>query len=294
MAPAYPTDAEVRAWAKETGREVTERGKVTAALRGEYAQAHGADTAPDYPDGMTDGDFVPDDEAGAELPPELPEARPSRPKGGGGKAGTASPSATTRAGSRLRSRLGGGSGKQKRKPERVPADDLIASAWRIGAKLAAPLPPLHRVLRLQSVIAGPLMDRAVQGTMADAVLQPLARLGQAGETATALLAPPLAIGALYYHAAQTGGQPSPVVVQACEELLRRGLTAMMRVGGEAFAQQLARERDDQERYGASVDIIMAYILAEPGDETAEAEGAARAAAWMAGQPQPEPEPQGAM
>ena len=284
-----PSDSDIRAWAKQTGwmdtkgRPVSDRGAVGQALRDEYSAAHnGLHPVPDYPDGMDDTDFLTaeaDDPDMTEAPP-----RPVRPK-------ASSPTTPGTLAGRLRRGTRRGKPNAKRgKHPRVSTAELIGSAWRIAAKVAQPLPPMYRTLRLQSVIAGPLIDDAVKGTIADTVLQPLARLGKAGETAAALIAPNVAIGAMAWHLAQTGGQPNPIILQTCQEMLRHGLMAMMHVGGEAFAQQLAREREDEERYGGDVDMIMAWILAEPADPATEEENIARMAARFAGQPQPEPEP----
>jgi hypothetical protein len=285
------SDAEVRAWARAQGREVSDKGKVGQALRSDYSAAHnGHEVAGDYPDGMTPDDFDlaaavvddgPDDDDFLETRP-----RPVSPK---------APRAATILTGRLR--RGGAKGSRSRKPSsrgskrpRVSTSDLIGSAWRIAAKLAAPVPPMYRTLRLQSVIAGPLLDDAVNGTIADRVLQPLARMSRAGETTAALLAPNVAIGMAAWcqvQAAKTGSAPSPVIMQGCQEMLRYGLIAMMRVGGDAFAAQLAREKDDEQKYGADVDTIMAWIMSEPADPAAEEANIARMAARFAGQPEPE-------
>ena len=278
------SDSEIRAWARERDMPVNTKGAVSKAVREAYSAAHngGPVPGPDYPEGMTDADFdlaeavIPDDDM-AEVPP-LP---------------VAAPKATSRmTPSRLSGafRRGKTSGKRKTRPKhpRVSTADLIGSGWRIAAKVAQPLPPMYRTLRLQSVIAGPLIDDAVKGTMVDPILQPLARLSRAGETVSALVAPNLAIGAMAYHLHQTSGEPNPVVMQACQEMLRYGLMAMMRVGGDAFAQQLAKDRADEQQYGTSVDELMAMILADLADPATEEANIAAMAARFAGQPEPEP------
>lgn len=286
------SDAEVRAWARSQGRRVSGKGRVGQGLRGDYSAAHnGHGPADGYPPGMTEDDF---DVADAVMPDDSPDGgeftetppRPVSPK--------------PRAATTLTGRLRRGAGKGSRSPKqssrgskrpRVSTSDLIGSAWRIAAKLAAPVPPMYRTLRLQSVIAGPLIDDAVTGTIADRVLQPLARMSRAGETTAALLAPNVAIGMAAWcqvQAAKTGTEPSPVIMQGCQEMLRYGLISMMRVGGDAFAAQLAREKDDEQKYGADVDTIMAWIMSDPADPAAEEANIARMAARFAGQPEPEP------
>jgi len=278
------SDSEIRAWARERDMPVNTKGAVSKAVREAYSAAHngGPVPGPDYPEGMTDADFdlaeavIPDDDM-AEVPP-LPVAAPK------------ATSRMTPSKLSARFRRGRPSGKRKTKPKhpRVSTADLIGSGWRIAAKVAQPLPPMYRTLRLQSVIAGPLIDDAVKGTMVDPILQPLARLSRAGETVSALVAPNLAIGAMAYHLHQTSGEPNPVVMQACQEMLRYGLMAMMRVGGDAFAQQLAKDRADEQQYGTSVDELMAMILADLADPATEEANIAAMAARFAGQPEPEP------
>lgn len=160
----------------------------------------------------------------------------------------------------------------------------------MATKVAQPLPPLYRTLRLQSVIVGPLADDAIKGTAVDRILQPIARLTEAGQTATALLAPNMAIAAMAFHGAQSanaGHEPNPVVMQGCVEMLRYGLMAMIRVGGDAFTAELDRERGEEERYGATVDALVAYIMAPPADPADEDAAAARMAYMMGGQPVPD-------
>lgn len=283
------SDSEIRAWAVEHGIHVSSKGRVSEAVRNAHGAAHNGEAAPaaDYPDGMTDADF---DVAEAELPDDMADDMAEVP-----------PRAVTpKAGSRtIPTRLSGAfkrgktpakpKGKPKTRP-RVSTAELFGSAWRIGAKLTQPLPPLYRVMRLQSVIAGPLAEDAVKGTVIDPFIQPFARLSQAGKTVTALVAPDLAIAAMAYHLKQTEGEPNPVIMQACQEMLRHGLMAMMDIGGEAFAAQMAREREQEERYGGDIDQIMMWILSEPGDPAAEEAMMATMAARFAGEDMPEPEP----
>lgn len=288
------SDAEVRAWALATGKHVSDRGKVSQALRDAYSAAHGqgngAAPGPDYPDGMSDDDF---DLAQATEPDDMPDETPPRPisKAGGSRL----------TGARLTDRLrsGGSSAKRKgsrAKPKqpRVSTANLIGSAWRIGAKIAQPIPPMYRVLRLESVIAGPLLDDAVKGTFVDPWLQPLARAAAMGDTIGAMMLPPAGIGAAAAHLAQcakNGTEPNPVILQMCTEVTRHGLIAMMRVGGDAFAQQLAREKEEEEKFGASADAILEWIFSAPSDPGQEEANIAAMAARFAGEDVPAPEPE---
>jgi hypothetical protein len=284
--------SDVRAWARANGIEVNDKGAISGAVSEAYRAAHNGDTmhapgVPDYPPGMDDSDF---DLAEAELPDDVDDTaevaprRVASPKRG--TSGTTLPKLSDRF--RRGKSAARPKGRAKPKRPRTSTAEMIGSAWRIAAKVAQPLPPMYRTLRLQSVIAGPLLDDAVKGTMVDPILQPLARMSQAGQTVSALVAPNLAIGAMAYHLHQTSGEPNPVVMQACQEMLRYGLMAMMRVGGEAFAVQLAKDKADEEQFGTSVDELMAMILADMADPATEEANIAAMAARFAGQPDPGP------
>lgn len=279
--------SEIRAWARANGHAVNDKGGIPGAVREAYSAAHNGGPAPgpDYPPGMTDDDFetaeaeIPDDDDMREVPP-----RPVSPK--------VTPRSTAQS-LTGRFKRGSTSGKRKTRPKhpRVSTADLIGSAWRIGAKVLQPLPPLYRVVRLQSEIAGPMLDGQVKGTFVDPVLQVLARHYQAGETMGALLGPNMGIAAAMWHqtqCAKQGVEPNPVIMQACEEVTRYGLKSMMHLGGEAMAARIAAEREEEEKYGATVDMLLEWIMSPPADRETEEANMAAAAAAFAGQPVPEP------
>lgn len=288
------SDKEVRSWAQETdwrdsrGQPVSSRGVVGNAAREAYSAAQNGQPPPDYPPGMTEADF---DTAEAVLPddgPDMAEAvpRPVTPK-------VTSRSTVTRLSGRFR--RGKPSGKPKAKPKhpRVSLADLIGSGWRIGAKMLSPLPPLYRLTRLQSEIAGPVLDPHIRGTVIDPVLQVVARHYQAGEAVGALVGPNLGIGAAMWHmtqCAKQGIEPNLVVMQACQEVTRYGLKSMMKLGGDAMAARLAAEKEDEERYGVTVDMLLEWIMSPPADQATEDDNAAKMAARFAGQPEPETMP----
>jgi hypothetical protein len=288
-----PTAHEIREWAQAEGLISTVKGQLSRETRDAYDAAHpsGNGAGPDYPDGMDDTLF---ETATADDPPGSPLIGEDDLA----DSGEVAPRSTARArapraragrlAGRIRWKDGGrrpGGKKNPRKPARprLPVDDVIASAWRIMAKIAQPIPPLYRTLRIQSPVAGRLLEDAVRGTIVDRVLQPLAQVSQVGETMAALLIPPAAVTAL----ASPQVQGNPVLAQMTLEMLRHGLMAMMRIGGPKFAEQLARERDDEARYGADVDSLLALILAPPAaDQEAEEAGIADMVSRLSGEPVP--------
>jgi hypothetical protein len=271
------TAHDISEWARAEGIDnVGLKGNLSAEVRDAYDAAHpgGSGTAPDYPDGMDDSLF---ETITAAEPPGDYDSGALADTGEAVPRGTPEPTARARARD-LATRLGpgrrrgsrprpGARGGRKASRPRLPVDDVIASAWRIAAKIAQPLPPLYRVLRIQSPVAGRLLEDAVRGTIVDRVLQPLAQVTQFGEVAAALLIPPAAVTAL----ASPGVQSNPVAAQMLLEMLRHGLMAMMRIGGPKFAEQLAREKEDESAYGATVDQLLALILAPPAASQQEEE-----------------------
>jgi hypothetical protein len=255
------------------------RGKLPAGAIAEWNTAHPDDpyepgpprdgftgNGHDYPDDGFDDLFdAPDGNEARETPPRRPRT--------GAKAGAKRPAW-----------MPGGKAKPKGKPKpRVSTEDLIGSAWRLGAKLLMPLPPLHRVVTMQSRVAGPLLDDAVKGTIIDPVLQPLARLGDAGKTIQALVGPPvftLAIMQMQAQAVATQTAPNPVLYGTAEEGLRSSLMAWMVVAGPKLAEAAKREAEMEEEFGQSVDDLIALIFSAPSatpEEAAAEEDAIRRA-----------------
>jgi len=197
----------------------------------------------------------------AETPPRRAAAKKSRPRGGGwlpwGKP------------------AGKGKGKKK---ARVSTEDLLGSVWRAGAKLATPLPPLQRTLRMQAPVAGMLLEDAVRDTMIDPLLQPLARMAEAGKTVAALAGPPAFVTAISVHAAQRAAldppqPPHPLFMSVATEGLRSCLMTWCEIAGPKFEIALAREREFEEKFGQSVDGMIQLIFAplpDPADEEAVA------------------------
>lgn len=272
------TASAVRTWAEQQGR-ARPRGTLKRTLIEEWDAAHPDD--PYQPGPPRDAGFLTAEEMDAffdDGPGEVldgiagevvdtGETRPSRPK-------TRSKAAPA-SGRGVRGLF---SGKPKtakgKKPPRVSVEGLLGSAWRGMAKLAAPLPPLHRTLRVQAPVAGLLLEDAVKDTFADTVLQPFARAAEAGKTASALLGPPLIVTALSMHIANSaaaGQQPNPVFLSVGQEALRSSLMTWMDVAGPKFAQALAREQEFEEKYGAHVDDFMAWLFAPPPSTPEEAE-----------------------
>lgn len=259
-----PSTSEIRAWARDQGYDVNTKGALPANVMAAWDAAHpgGNGDHPDYDGGIGDDDFgvsqaaeppdVHDVSAGtAETPPKRPPRQPAKSPGKGW----------------WRGRKQQGKTKAKARP-RVPVDEVISGAWRIMARIARPIPPLQRTLRVQSPVAGILLEDAVKGTIVDTILQPVARLQVQGKAVAALAGPPLLVTAIsmhLQHAAQAEQPPNPVFMGAATEMLRESLMLWMDVAGPKFEKALAREKEFEEVYGSKVDDFIQMLFAEPAD-----------------------------
>lgn len=258
-----PTSAEIRSWANtDGGYDIGIKGNIPAHIRDAYDAAHSGDggdapsPAADYPDPDPDFETAFADEPPEETPPRKPPKASGRGSGSRAKTGR-----TGWFGKRT-----SGTGKPKRK--RIPVDDLISSAWGVLARLARPLPPLQRTLRVQAPVAGLLLEDAVKDTATDTFLQPLARFAAQGKTVTALLGPPVIVTAISAHIAQaeaSDSQPNPVFMSIAAEALRGSLMTWMDVAGPKFEQALAHEREFEEKYGQPVDEFMQWLFSPPAN-----------------------------
>jgi hypothetical protein len=278
--------AAMRAWGKLNGFEhLSEKGPLPRELKDAYAGAHPNGT------GELDGAGYPDDAADEPAGPAEPdkpggfaETRPRDVAPKGRPRGLHSPFRKHSA----PSKPGKSSAGRKAKPARPRSStaDLAASLWRVGAKLATPMPPLHRTLRLQSVVVGPLWDERTAGTIIDRWLQPIARTMESGDVVAALVGPELGIGLATWYLSwceRATMEPNPAILQGCAEITRAGLVSLMRVGGDAFKEQMARDRDDERAHGATVDAMMAWIMSPPADPDMEEQAMARMMAAMGGE-----------
>lgn len=159
-------------------------------------------------------------------------------------------------------------GRKKAKRARVPVDELISSGWRGMARIARPVPPLERVLKVQAPVSGLLLEEAVAGTMVDTLLQPLARVMGQGKLVAALVGPPMLVTAGTLHmqrAAAEGKQPNPVAMGIIHEGLRETLMVWMDVAGPKFEAALKRERDFEAKYGTDVDEFIGWLFSPPAN-----------------------------
>ena len=259
------TAPEVRAWAQSEGMDVTDRGKLGAAVWDAYDAAHQDGQAPlpdgdDYDEGVTEADFPPDPDSQPE-----PEVQPRRVR-------------APRKTDAFRARVWGKKkpGRAAPKRPRVPTDKLLSGAWRIGARIIAPVDlPVARVLQTQAPVAGVLLDPVVRETLIDKILQPLARMEEGGETLFALAGPPVLVGLLHRFP-----QAADILVPALEE----AVVTWMTVAGPAMIEAEKKRAEFKEQYGADVEqLVQMWFAGIPGFDP-EADVAAAQAAERAGEP----------
>lgn len=275
-----PTASDIRVWARTEGYDVPARGNIPTEIRTAYDTAHpgpngsAGTSGPDYPDDDFETAFIdpPDDEVFDES--AMAEEKPRRPKSSGSTArgqGRGGPGARS-----FFSRGKKPGQKTAKKKPRVSTEDLLGSLWRGMAKLATPLPPLQRTLRIQAPVAGLLLEDAVKDTAADVLLQPLARFAGQGKVVSALVGPPVIVTALMLHGQQRMAMDPPqdphrLFVSVGIEALRSSLMTWMEVAGPKFEIAMQREMEFEAKYGQSVDQLIAFLLGPPPESAADVE-----------------------
>lgn len=266
-------DSDIRAVLREHGMDPPAKGKLGAKWRAEYETITGH--SPDAWDGPDDdGDVIT-----ATVPPRAPgaddddtagespgEQRPRRRKGPGLRARLSDARASTK----------GKTGSSGKKRPRVPVDSIISRGWGYLSRMTAPVSgPLSRTLWLQSPVAGLLLEDAVRDTVADRVLQPIARAEQRGEKVIALAAPPFLVVAVE----RAQGLPEPqrmMQLAVLEPMLVESLTLWVKIAGdkmEQAAERVAETEAVRAQVAALLEVIFPRATVEH-DEQAMAGAAA--------------------
>jgi hypothetical protein len=294
------TDAEVRDWARATGRTVGIKGKVPGALRAEYVRLV-AEAAADPPAAPPNAEAAPAPGAAAGgAPPRGPESAPKAPA-------AARDETPPRTSGSWRTRVQGwtwqqrGDGRPKRAKrsrtvrkikDRISAERVATRLWETGGRLVQPVNlPVARCLEWQAPTAGAMLDGAVKDTWLDPIAQAVARWEGRLETLGALFGTPVIVALLQLPQnqpqrvvlvtdAQTGEshrelQAWPLgtlrhqmLLGALRECLDMNVEAQQRLPEEVKRRQLERE---QRR--ADMDEIIGMFFAPPpgpGDAAAAA------------------------
>lgn len=298
-----PTAAEARRVLREHGREVGNRGGLSAAQWEEYESIVGGADGGEF---VTDiGDPAPSTPADASSSfspgPGVDEEQPPRRVRTGGSArerirdrwanrdrGAAPPP--------KRSKNKNRGGTRAKRPERpwVPTAGLIENAWERMAQAASGIPPLQRVLAAQGAMAGDVLQGALRDTLVDRfLLQPAARVEQKSEAVAGTVGVPVMVLLLCFRgqalmAEGPDGQllpkahpdGSPVWTPATELTmvgpLRYCLMSWLSVS-ERYAADVIERAEGTIRKGAEADKIIAWIFSapQPGQSFADVQDEAR-------------------
>jgi hypothetical protein len=283
------TATDVREWAKtqpDLADSIPDRGPLPRAMRARYDEAHATDPGDDgYPG---------DPDATQAAPPPAQATAPAERKP---RTGRQLASKKT-----LRERiLGPGKGKagKKAKTPRMPIADAVEEIWSDLAWLAAPVPPLQRMLYVQAPYAGVILEDTVRGTIIDPIVQPVVRNLEAIRAIDGLIGPPVFVTGITL----TGGRVqvmnpdgSPQMAKAPDGTLqpitdfdartklmfiglRHSLLQMTKVTGAQLEAVQARGEDRIKR-GQQIDQLIAWIFGmpeRPPDQSSAEEEAIRRA-----------------
>jgi hypothetical protein len=250
-------NADIRAWARDRGIQISDRGRIGPAIRDAYHDAmDGLD--PEEPGYRGDADGQDGIVRPAEVAPipvegpvvsrETPPVPVAEPKGIAG----------------VRKRLAKAAAASPTR-KRTSVERLVGGVWGMAARAMATSQanlPTARVLNMQAPVAGAIVDKLVKGSVVDRVLQPLARMGDKADTAMALVGPPLIVAALTRNP-----QMAPLLLP----LLSGALETWCDIAGPEIEKQKKRAEERKTR-GFDIDKMIEEIFAEviPSAATAEA------------------------
>jgi len=249
------TVTEMRSWLRDQGHDVPERGRLTADWKDLYDAGH-----PDWDlDGV--GELADADD----LEPSVPMQAEKAPR-------TARSSRRDRRARPARERFSRkpaadkakdkAAAARKRKQARVSVDHLVSRGWEAIARIAQPLSlPVSRCLQVQSPVAGMIIEEIVAGSLVDRVLQPVARAEEKAEKVLALVGPPLLVLAIE----QSFLLPEPQMMMRQAMLmpmLKESLRLWLQIAGPKVEEAARREEEYQEKFGRTIDEMIALFFGQ--------------------------------
>ena len=251
MSDESPQD--IREWLRASGYDVADRGRIAAEQRAAFEAARSNSTTPPPAD---DEDDDQDDVFVVDMP-QPPPGGPQPRRLESVKDDTPAAEKPPQPPSRPRRGLFGGKPRDKARPrKRVSIENIVSSGWGLAAMALLRKPqsvPVARVLQMQAPVAGVIVDDLAKGTVIDRVLQPLARAGEKGETAFALIGPPVLVGAMTAR---------PDLWPVLKPMLRMSLMSWAEISGPAMA---AAERRAKKLAGsqdaADIDAMIDALFA---------------------------------
>lgn len=249
---------DIRAWARDNGYQVPDKGRLPAAVRSAFATAQARAGGP--PAGPETGERPP--EPAPEIPERPPEPPPRKP-----------PLERAReliAGKRERPR-----GRARR---RVSLENLGSMLWGGLSKLVTAAGteyvPVARMMAFQAPVAGAVLEDVTRGTAADRIVQPVARLVESGGAAGALIGPPLLVG-LVCRRPDLYPVARPMITSAMRQwvIVAGPKLREMRRREEKFAEEMAEFSAEFD--GLTIDQLLDEVFRPPEEMMQEM---ARAAA----------------
>ena len=226
----------IREWGKQNGWDVADTGRMPPGLREAWRDSR--DGSPTGEDGFIDETV--DDDSIQERAPEI--VKPSARQRVQDMVSRAREQQAPRKAVR---------GKVLAKP-RVSVEKLISGAWSFMSQAVQSFhPPVSRVLEMQAPVAGMILEDVVRNSIADRLLQPLARGMNGGEVAFALMGPPLLIAAL-------SARPDKQAILV--PMLRQSLRSWIDLAGDKLEQIQRQDNEFQDKYGKRIDEMIEYFL----------------------------------
>lgn len=217
---------DIREWGSQNGWDVSGE-RLPAGLRSAYNNRDSTS----YQDGLSDADT----EGAGERPPVVVKPTPAEK--------------VRQAVERVRRSA---PAKKAASRARVSVDKLVGGLWSGLAGIVSNYnPPVSRVLAMQAPVAGMVIEDVVKGTLADRVLQPMARAADGGQTAMALLGPPMIMAAI---TARPDRAPQLV------PLLRVALRSWVSVAGDKLEKIQQEETDFADKYGKQIDEMIEFFM----------------------------------
>jgi hypothetical protein len=253
------TTTEIRAWLRDQGETVSDRGRLNPRMIAMYDQAH---ATPDDDAGWDAGDTTGDIADVEDLEPDVPmtpEQRPRTRKTARAEQraktplvdrllGTAKPKAPAR--------------KPRKAPPRMSVEKFTSRMYSNLGRMVAPLSrPMSNCLQAQAAFAGVVLEDMVRNTVVDKALQPLARAEDKLDKGFALFVPPLAVLAIEHS--QTLPADEMMIRQAfLMPILRESLRIGLEVSATMGEKLEARVRENA-KMDAEVDKLIRVIFGQP-------------------------------
>lgn len=258
-----PSTADVRAWAER--RHLIEpggRGRLAAEIHAAYANEQAAAaSAPPPPAPVTESVIVGVRELPAEPGPR-DEKPPEQPR------------------KSIRERLHvvkpddtGKADKPKRARKRVSLETLGGLAWvgasRVVAFAGETYLPVVKMMSFQAPVAGAVVEDLARGTIADRIMQPVARLTESGGAVGALVGAPM-LTAVVCKRPELYPQVRPMLMAAMREwvIVAGPKLREMRRREEKFAEEMGTFTDE---FGVTVDQLLDEVFSSLAEQPPQAE-----------------------